>query len=162
VAARECGLTTEFRVGLNASKLIVLLGVQDARSTGARAAGAVATIDLPCQLKQRGVEAKLVVGGGRYGPIPDAVLTTLIAKAHQWLRALLDRTAHSITELAAQENGDRNEISRYLPLAFLAPDIVEKILEGTQPADLTVEKLRRLGALPYQWDEQRALLGLVD
>ena len=56
---------------------------------------------------------------------------------------------------------DRNEISRYLPLAFLAPDIVEKILKGLQPVDLTAEKLRRLGSLPYQWDEQRAVLGFT-
>jgi hypothetical protein len=139
------------------------LGIQDASSTDAEVSGQIADIDLPHRLRRRGVEAKLVVGGGRYNePTPDAVLISLIAKAHQWLRALLDGAAHSITELAARENEDRNEISRHLPLAFLAPDIVEKIVAGTQPADLTVEKLRRIGALPYQWDEQRALLGLVD
>ena len=150
-------------IRVSVPKLIVLLGVQDTRSTGAEAAGVVATIDLPYRLKRRGVEAKLVVGGGRHNePIPDTVLITLIAKAHKWLGALLSGTAHSITELAAHENGDRNEISRYLPLAFLSPDIVEKILEGTQPTDLTVEKLRRIGALPFQWDEQRARLGFAD
>jgi hypothetical protein len=42
------------------------------------------------------------------------------------------------------------------------PDIIEKILIGTQPVDLTVEKLRRLGALPHAWDQQRAILGFTD
>ena len=150
-------------IGVSVSKLIGLLGVQETSSTNTQATGMVGTIDLPCRLKRRGVEAKLVVGGGRYNePIPDPALITLVAKAHRWLGALIDGTARSITELSAQENGDRNEISRHLPLAFLAPDIIEKILQGSQPADLTVEMLRRIGPLPSQWDEQRAILGFVD
>jgi site-specific DNA recombinase len=128
-----------------------------------RWAGGVATIDLPHRLERRGVEARLIVGNGRDSePRPDTVLITLIAKAHQWLNALVNGSAHSITELAAGVNEDRNEISRCLPLAFLAPDIVENILRGTQPVDLTVEKLRRIGSLPHQWDEQRSLLGFAN
>jgi len=75
--------------------------------------------------------------------------------------AVTDGSAASITELAVRENEDRNEISRHLPLAFLAPDIVDKILKGLQPVELTAEKLRRVGPLPYRWDEQRALLGFI-
>ena len=41
--------------------------------------------------------------------------------------------------------------------AFLAPDIVEAILDGRQPADLTVQKLLR--SLPLAWAEQRQRLG---
>jgi len=44
-------------------------------------------------------------------------------------------------------------------LAFLAPDIVEAILDGTQPVDLTAETLSRLPDLPVSWADQRALLG---
>jgi hypothetical protein len=105
----------------------------------------------------------LIVGNGRDSePRPNDSLITLIVKAHRWLDQLTNGNASSITELAAGENEDRNEISRYLPLAFLAPDIVENILRGTQPVDLTVEKLRRIGSLPHQWDEQRSLLGFAD
>jgi hypothetical protein len=43
-------------------------------------------------------------------------------------------------------------------LAFLAPDIVEAIIEGRRPASLTNTKLRRLSPLPYSWEEQRRLL----
>lgn len=57
---------------------------------------------------------------------------------------------------------DRIEISRFLPLALFAPDIVEAILAGTQPVDLTIKKLRRIPALPYAWDEQRSLLGFTE
>ncbi len=63
-------------------------------------------------------------------------------------------------QLAEQLNEDRNEIRRFLPLAFLAPDITDTILNGNQPVDLTIRKLRNLPALPYSWKEQRQLLGM--
>ena len=39
--------------------------------------------------------------------------------------------------------------------AFLAPDIVEAILDGRQPHDLTLEKLKN--NIPMSWAEQRRL-----
>lgn len=131
-------------------------------STGPETAATVSVIDLPLRPKRRGVEARLVVGGDAE-PVskPDTALIALIAKAHRWCDQMTDGSTASITELAVRENADRNEISRHLPLAFLAPDILEKILKGLQPVDLTVEKLRRLGSLPYRWDEQRAVLGFT-
>jgi hypothetical protein len=48
-----------------------------------------------------------------------------------------------------------------LPLAYLAPDITQAILEGRQPVDLTAFRLKRIGALPVSWAEQRRLLGFV-
>lgn len=44
-----------------------------------------------------------------------------------------------------------------LPLAWLAPDITEAILEGRQPRGLTVKRL--LAKLPMDWEEQRWVLG---
>jgi site-specific DNA recombinase len=51
-------------------------------------------------------------------------------------------------------------IARHLPLAFLAPDIVEAILSGRQPPDLTAKTLFKRVDLPLDWQAQRALLGL--
>ena len=149
-------------IGINVQKLSRLLGLPEAETAGTETAATVSVIDLPLRLKRRGVEAKLVVGGDT-APVskPDAALINLITKAHRWCDQMTDGSTPSITELAVRENKDRNEISRHLPLAFLAPDIVEKILKGTQPFDLTVEKLRRLGPLPYKWDEQRTVLGFT-
>jgi hypothetical protein len=47
-------------------------------------------------------------------------------------------------------------------LAFLAPDIVERILRGDHPSELNAERLlKRIVPLPIAWEEQRALLGLT-
>ena len=48
---------------------------------------------------------------------------------------------------------------RTLPLAFLAPDIVASILDGTQPIELTTENLTKRTDLPMAWAGQRILLG---
>ncbi len=63
------------------------------------------------------------------------------------------------TEPGAEERFERTVRRRILPLAFLAPDIVKAILDGRQPVALTAESLRRLPALPTDWDAQRRLLG---
>ena len=44
---------------------------------------------------------------------------------------------------------------------MLAPDIVEAILAGRQPVELTVSRLKRIGDLPVSWAEQRQLLGFA-
>jgi site-specific DNA recombinase len=125
-------------------------------------ANAIATIEIPHQMKRRGVEAKIVIGDSKFRtPHQDQGLISLIANAHRWLEELSCGTSRSINELAADENMDRNEISRFLPFAFLAPDIVNAILNGTQPVDLTIKRLRQIPTLPFAWKDQRSLLGFV-
>lgn len=119
-------------------------------------------IELAHHLKKRGVEAKLVITSKTIAtPEPDLTLIALIAKAHLWREQLTSGKAKSIDELAQQQNADRNEISRFLPLAYLAPVVIEKVLEGTQPVDMTVQRLRNLPTLPHSWNEQRLLLGFA-
>jgi site-specific DNA recombinase len=52
---------------------------------------------------------------------------------------------------------DERYVGRVLECAFLAPDIVEAILDGRQPADLTFKKLTHCS--PPSWIEQRRELG---
>jgi len=119
-------------------------------------------IEVSHELKRRGVETKIIIGEGeRHESTPDPHLIMTIAKAHRWLNLLTEGSVTSINELAQSEQVDRNEVSRFLPLAFLAPDIVEKILAGKQPIDLTYERLRRMPPLSSSWKEQREHLGFT-
>ena len=115
---------------------------------------------VPIQLKRRGVEAKLVMqaGSGRLS-VPDAKLVALIADAHRWVDDLAEGLAISVRDLARRSNRDASDVSRILPLAFLAPDIVEAILAGRQPTALTPRQLKRIGTLPCRWADQRIRLG---
>jgi site-specific DNA recombinase len=51
-------------------------------------------------------------------------------------------------------------VSSLLPLAFLAPDIVDAIAAGQQPPELTAHRLIRTVHLPIAWAAQRQLLGI--
>jgi site-specific DNA recombinase len=51
-------------------------------------------------------------------------------------------------------------VVRLLRMAFLAPDIIEAILEGRQSAAVTIEIFRK--AFPFDWSQQRLLLGFVE
>jgi hypothetical protein len=52
---------------------------------------------------------------------------------------------------------DKRFISRIIPLAFLAPDITEAILEEKQSADLSLEKC--VAQIPLEWSRQRETIG---
>lgn len=108
------------------------------------------------------METKIIIGKGEmHNPTPDPHLIMTIVKAHRWLNLLTKGKITSINELAEHLNEDRNEISRFLPLAFLAPDIIEKILAGKQPINLTYERLRRMPPLSSSWKQQRQHLGFA-
>ena len=82
-----------------------------------------------------------------------------ICRARRWLHQLNTDGNPTIASLARHAGVDDGEISRILPLAFLAPDIVEDIVEGRQPVELTVRTLIRLKPLPTVWAEQQLALG---
>ena len=50
--------------------------------------------------------------------------------------------------------------TRVLRLAYLAPDIVEAIVAGRQPPNLSANRLVRMLDLPMGWSGQREYLGL--
>ena len=111
-------------------------------------------------VKRRGVETRLIISNGKTRhTAPDQVLMGTVAGAHRWFEELKSGQVDSINDLAARENIPACEISRQLPLAFLAPSIVRAILAGHQPADVTAKTLLRLRDLPLDWKQQAELLG---
>jgi site-specific DNA recombinase len=61
-------------------------------------------------------------------------------------------------QVAARFNVHPEDVSRLLPLAFLSPKIVDAILQGRQPVDLSVRHLARAINLPIAWADQAELL----
>ena len=76
-----------------------------------------------------------------------------IARAFRWRELLEDGTHATIAEIAAAEKINESYVGRVLRLTLLAPDIVEAILGGRQPADITVAVLMR--RFPVGWRAQR-------
>jgi len=147
---------TEIRLSLRTS----VLGAQAREPRDATASPSHRQFTFSIALRRRGVERKVVIqSGANQRPEPDPVLCRLIGRAHSWVRQLARGEAASVKAIAAREGLDGSDVSRILPLAFLAPDIVEGILEGRQPPELTARTLMRLQPLPADWQAQRRRLG---
>jgi site-specific DNA recombinase len=117
-------------------------------------------LSVPFALKRRGNEAKMIIGEHvEETNLVDETLIKIISNAHRWMQQLQSGAATTVVEIANAEALDDGEVSRVLPLAFLAPDIVEAILGGRQPLNLTARDLKRLKPLPTSWANQRQILG---
>lgn len=117
-----------------------------------------ATIVVPLSLKRRGNEARLIIESGvAQKRSADETLVDLIARAHLYLAKLTEGPEINIGDVASIFGVHRADVSRVLPLAFLAPRITEAILVGRQPVDLSARKLARIN-LPTSWRDQLAAL----
>lgn len=115
---------------------------------------------VPTRIRRRGVETKLVLeGGSGVASNPDPALIKAVVRAHRWFDDLVSGRARSLGQIAEREGISDRYVSHLIPLAFLAPDIAEASLAGTQPVDLTAETLTKRTELPLTWSDQDALLG---
>ena len=114
------------------------------------------------RLQRRGPELRIVLqGAAAPPPKPDPLLVRRLIAARTRVADYLDPgQGLSLSAIARRAGVHVGDVSRALQLAFLAPDLVEAILDGTQPVALTPERLKRARELPLLWDEQRAMLGV--
>jgi len=117
-------------------------------------------LETEAKLKRCGGEIRLVVppksDGEMVGKSAPALLRA-VARAHVWRERMVEGSLHNGRSIAGSSGLNQRSVRRVLQCAFLAPDIVEAILDGRQPHNLTVRKLWR--DLPMHWAEQRRRLG---
>ena len=110
--------------------------------------------------RRRGAEIKLVLPGlaqQTHSSTGDPALIKAIARGRAWFEELATGRARSLQELAKRDGISRRYIRRLVDLAFLSPELVEAILQGGQPVELTATRLTELD-LPLDWTEQHKLL----
>jgi site-specific DNA recombinase len=110
--------------------------------------------------KRRGAETQLVLPGlaqQNDRSRCDPALIKAIARGRTWFEELATGRARSLQELAERDGITRRYIRRLVGLAFLSPHLVEAILQGRQPVELTATRLTEID-LPLDWTEQRRLL----
>ena len=116
---------------------------------------------VPMRLRRRGVESRIILGGAAAKPtMADAVLLKALARGRGWFQELASNRAKDIISIAGCAGFHQSYVKRLIPLAFLAPGIVEMICAGQQPPQLTVERLTRRARLPLAWVSQLKALGL--
>jgi hypothetical protein len=118
-------------------------------------------LSVPVGLRRFGREITMVVDGT--DPFattkPDARLVKLLIKARRFNAALLNSDGVPFAAVAKREGVTPSYFTRLVRLSYLAPDIIEAILDGRQPCDLTRDKL--LAHSRLAWNEQRSVLGFA-
>jgi site-specific DNA recombinase len=133
-----------------------IIGTKAARPAKSQPDEDVVTLSSLVVFKRRGVETKIILEGALSlkRSRPDPALIKTVARAHVWFEDIV--AGHlTMTELGARERMKVSSVAKLLPLAFLAPDIVEAFLAGDQSATLVAHRLIRSN-LPVLWNQQRA------
>ncbi len=116
---------------------------------------------VPMKFRRRGGRKEIIVPAGMEGAAAEEErrnegLALTIARAHRWRDLLESGRYATVGELARAVDVDNSYLARMLRLTLLAPDIIEAILNGTEPDGLSLKKLY---AMPTGWEEQRSTLG---
>jgi hypothetical protein len=123
--------------------------------------GRTVTVRVPMSIRRRGGRKLVLTPDGAEAPAApvtrhvDNAMVKAVARAFRWREMLENGTHSTIAEIAASEKINESYVGRVLRLTLLAPDIIEAILNGRQPAELTLPVLIR--PFPVGWAEQRTL-----
>lgn len=117
----------------------------------------VISIEIPMTFKKRGGRRVIVLPDGSHGhPSSEATIDNAmvkaIARAFRWQKLLENGTYSCIDDIAKAERICPSFVGKVFRLALLAPDIVDAILDGKQPAHVTLKSLIR--PFPMGWTEQ--------
>ena len=119
--------------------------------------GRTLTVRVPMAFAKRGGRKSVISPDGvstvmLSRPQVDSTLVKALARAFRWRKLLETGVYATIDEMAAAEKINSSYVCRVLRLTLLAPDIVEAILDGRQPAEVTLAVLMR----PFRagWGEQ--------
>jgi hypothetical protein len=127
------------------------------------AKGKGVTLRIPVRLRSWGGEKVIESPTARVATPrthQDESLIKALGRAYRWRTALLAGKARSLDDIAVKHGCTNRYVRRVLSLSFLAPDIVEAILRGTQLRSLTVATT--LGReIPLSWHKQRAELAFT-
>jgi hypothetical protein len=118
--------------------------------------GSTLVVRIPMRFQRRGGRKRIVApDGSEIVPSskrqPDGTLVKALARAWRWQRGLESGEYGTLADLADAERISRSYVCRVLRLTLLAPDIVERILDGRPTAGLA----QLLKPFPVEWEQQR-------
>lgn len=118
---------------------------------------ATTVVTIPMTFKIRGGKRVMIMPDGTRAMMQreatiDNTMVKVLARGFRWRRLLESGEHNSIDALAAAEKIEGSYMCRILRLSHLAPSIIEAILEGRHPPQLTMKDL--LKPFPLDWREQ--------
>jgi hypothetical protein len=89
---------------------------------------------------------------------PHPALIKAVVRGYLWRNELMNGTIKTVDRLIKKVRFPRNYVMRILRLGFLAPDLIEAVLDGRLPLAVNLEALRH--PISLDWAEQREYFGL--
>jgi len=121
----------------------------------------ILVVSVPMQLRKRGGRRRIIVPEqmqtSKTKRDYSEALALAITRAHHWKELLDAGKFASISELAQVIGLDVSYAARLFRLTFLAPDIIEAILDDREPDGLSMRILAK--PISGDWREQREELG---
>ena len=112
-------------------------------------------IQAPISFREHAGETKLVIlAAENSASRPDPALVKAVARAHVWFDELSNGKSKSVIEIANREGVTDRYLSQILQLAFVAPSVVEEILQGRNSRAFTTRRLTLEQSLPALWKDQ--------
>ncbi len=108
---------------------------------------------LPLQFRRRG--AQRVIVDDRY--VHDVKLLEGVARAFYWQHLLDTGVMKSGSDIARAEGLHPSVPNELMRLTLLAPDIIEKLMMGSQPRRMNLIWFRS-NSLPVDWSAQRKIV----
>ena len=115
------------------------------------------TVEVPFTIRKRGGRKQVITPDGASPWVSrrariDSSMIKAIARGFRWRKLLETGVYGTIDEIAKAEKINASYVSRLLRMTLLAPEIVEAMLDGRQPAEMTLAML--MEPFPVGWREQ--------
>jgi hypothetical protein len=119
------------------------------------------TVHIPLTVRRRGGRKVVIAPDGTEAPVIatgriDSTLVKALGRAFRWRRMLETGVVSTVGEIATREKINKSYVSRVLRLTLLAPQIVEAILDGRQPPEMTLRAF--VEPFPAEWGKQHTVL----
>lgn len=115
------------------------------------------TVRVPLTIHRRGGRKRIISPVGFHQQLAkpvrvDNAAIKALARAFRWRTMIETGQYGSITELAKGEKINESYASRILRLTLLSPDIVQAVIDGSEPDLLVLNRL--MTRLPIAWKAQ--------
>ena len=107
------------------------------------------TFTLPYKIGVIDNGAKVIIGQiNKEETHKNKQLINLVLKAYKWHKRLLE--GDTLKNISQEEQLSTRYILRILQISFINPNIIQQILDGKQPKDLTLRKLKTLARTNFK------------
>ncbi len=109
-------------------------------------------VTVAVDLRAKGNGKRIILPDEDNGDRSRQAFLLAVARGRKWQQALDNGTVSDARELASLIGRDSSYVNRIIRLSTLAPEIIERVINGEMPLNLSANRARQ--AIPDQWSDQ--------